>query len=69
MTETELLHKLAVKAAIGESEYQADEVFRLLEITRRMKNRLEQIAAIKTESAFQINMIKAIAREGLHPHA
>ncbi len=68
MTDTELLHKLAVKAARGDGEYIADEVFKLLEITRRMKNALESIASVNIESAFQKELIKAIAREGLCPH-
>lgn len=69
MNENELLHKLAVKASRGDQDYQADEVFRLLEVTRRMKNQLEYITTMKIESTFQVNMVKAIAREGLHPHA
>lgn len=69
MTETELLHNLAVKASRGDHDYQADEVFRLLEVTRRMKNQLEYITTMKIESTFQVNMVKAIAREGLYPHA
>lgn len=69
MTETELLHNLAVKASRGDQDYQADDIFRLLEVTRRMKNQLEHIATMKIESPFQTCMVKAIAREGLYPHA
>ncbi len=42
-TETELLQKLTIQISHGEREYDPEDIFRLLEMTRRLRNGIQRI--------------------------
>lgn len=65
-TEAELLQKLTIQVSHGEREYDPEDVFRLLEMTRRMKSALTTISWNVEASNPQAMIMKDEARKGLY---